>query len=244
MIRRFCVLGALLLCLSLTGSSRYKPRTIRILAAFGYKDARPARFVGDRYEQAIFVQRLLSMGFARDPKNQELFSDPESRVHVEVIHASVGPDDDENRLDPFQKYKSKLTRERFLASVSRDDVVIYNGHSRDGGGPDFEPPLLRGDGHVDYAQYQQHPTQITDFVKAFNGTRERKGVSLALLSCFSEQHFQSRLKRACPECEIKTVARLIYYAEALDQMTEIVRRVLQDYRPMPDDALPRSAELD
>ena len=37
----------------------YGRRSIDVRILFGYKDARPARFVGDRYERALFVADLL-----------------------------------------------------------------------------------------------------------------------------------------------------------------------------------------
>ena len=48
---------------------------------FGYKDSRPARFVGDRHERLALIQRLTSecsgsqqaCGFERSPENSDLF---------------------------------------------------------------------------------------------------------------------------------------------------------------------------
>src|SRR4051812_11465617 len=39
--------------------SFYEKPEIDVKIVFGYKDARPARFVADRYERAVFIQRLV-----------------------------------------------------------------------------------------------------------------------------------------------------------------------------------------
>src|SRR4051794_273146 len=47
---------------------------------FGYKDARPARLVGDRYERAAILDRITNtegpdaLGFSRDPRDDDHFT--------------------------------------------------------------------------------------------------------------------------------------------------------------------------
>src|SRR5690606_28410542 len=61
--------------------SFYEKPQIDLKVVFGYKDARPARFVADRYERAIFIQRLLrdckhgnqACGFRRGDSDADLF---------------------------------------------------------------------------------------------------------------------------------------------------------------------------
>ena len=149
---------------------------------FGYKDARPGRFVGDRHERIAFVQELVEpckneenkgpCGFRRHPKDKELFlkrvfkdSGEDVKVLLRVVHSSVDTDDDANRKNQFQAFQSQRAESLFLDGLYNAHMVFYNGHSRFGGGPDFMPPQLNTAGKVDSGFYS---TQTTGTNKMLN----------------------------------------------------------------------------
>lgn len=207
----------------------YHAETVDIRVVFGYKDARPARFVGDRYEALIFNRYLLApctkdwhaCGFARDPEDPEVFrkaiTGPDGRtrnVVVRVTHSSAGPDDRENRVDGFQRWRTDHATKVFYEGIEKADVVFYNGHSRDGGGPDFAPPRLTANDHVDYSWYTRHRPGFEKLREALV-TEGAKIQLLGLFSCASREHFTNEIWQAKPEMATITSARLIYYSDAL-----------------------------
>ncbi|MCB0405052.1 MAG: hypothetical protein KDD51_09715 [Bdellovibrionales bacterium] len=197
---------------------------------FGYKDARPARYVGDRYERAILVEYLLgecragffACGFDRDAEDADLFrktvraaNGAKVLVRVRVAASSVGPDDEENReRDASQPQQSAYAERVFLDGLKVADVVFYDGHSRDGGGPDFEPPQMLKDDHVNYYWYVLRTpglSKTVDALKADSGKRRLVGV----FSCVSDKHFSDVLLATKKKNGLITSPNLIYYTEAL-----------------------------
>jgi hypothetical protein len=210
---------------------------------FGYKDARPARFVADRYEQMLFVQALLrpcrkdreDCGFAREvathPKGEELFTksiqgpDGRSRtISLTVTHSSVGPDDVANRENPFQKWSSQFARESFIDALKNADVVFYNGHSRSGGGPDFDPPVINSRDEVNYAWYRIKHPGLSVLENALIMSKNLK--VLGLFSCASEQLFSKAVEKRNRSLQLISSRQLIYFSEALRDSLDSLSNLL------------------
>jgi hypothetical protein len=86
----------------------------------------------------------------------------------------------------------------FLSSLNTDEVVIYIGHSRDGGGPDFNPPRLLANGEHDYAWYRAHRPGFLAIEHELTHSKNHPQL-LALLSCSTGQHFAKSLKVVAPD---------------------------------------------
>lgn len=98
-----------------------------------------------------------------------------------------------------QTAKSERARESYLAAIRDDDVILYVGHSRNGGGPDFFPPVLRSNGHPDYAgYYMPRKPGLTDVLNALHNRRGAPSL-MGFFSCLSEAHFGRFLVQAAPE---------------------------------------------
>ncbi len=211
---------------------------IEIRIVFGYKDSRPARFVGDSYERNGFVEALqapcridrFDCGFERAGEDSDLFvktiiglDGKQHNINLRLVSSAVGPDDDDNRLNPFQQWKSKYAEELFYNGISSADVVFYNGHSRDGGGPDFEPPRLLKNQHVNYAWYirqKRGPRMIEKSLQKQN----RAAQLIGLYSCVSEKLIpKTRIRKNVGWIANK---RLIYYADALQSLSEALSSLL------------------
>ncbi|MBY0370254.1 hypothetical protein K2X33_06175 [bacterium] len=210
--------------------------TLKIVVVFGYKDARPSRFVGDRYERAVFASYLTARcqegweacGFTRSVEDPDLYERVlhGTRVSLRLTHSSAGPDDDENRHDSYQAWLSKHAERTFFEGLREADIVFYNGHSRDGGGPDFRPPQLTADKHVDYAWYIRERPQMKRLFDALESSGNHVGL-FGLFSCSSSTHFLEELSNLKPDLALITSNRLLYYSDALSTLLGAVSATLQ-----------------
>jgi hypothetical protein len=220
--------------------SFYAKPTVDVKVVFGYKDARPARFVADRYERAIFVQRLLrgcrgadlACGFARSDADADLFlkkiAGPDGKdrtVYLRVVQSSVGPDDEANRKDPYQAWRTRYANLAFLQGLTSADAVFYNGHSRGGGGPDFTPPKLGRDGGVAFDWYRERQPGFDPIIATLEGAPSQLKL-LGLFSCASTKLFLDRIQKVKPDLGLITSSRLIYFSDALESSLEALSSLL------------------
>jgi hypothetical protein len=216
-----------------TYSQFFEKDLLDFRVVFGYKDARPTRFVGDRYERAYFIEKLLKFGFKRDPENELLFHyelkmpDGKSKIiRLKVIASSAGPDDDENRKDPHQKWMSEQGEGLFLSGLREADLVFYYGHSRDGGGPDFTPPKLRTGNHTDYDWYVRNKPGLKKMISALKRSSKPTSI-IGLFSCVSDRLFNDEIRKASPHTAILGSHALLYYSDAIDGMMESLSDLLE-----------------
>lgn len=183
---------------------------------FGYKDSRPSRYVADRIEAAYLLDQKTHQGWKRINNGSALpIVLEKGSQRVGLWFASVGPDDAINRKDPYQNFWSERTSHDFQEALEKVPAIAYVGHSRDGGGPDFAPPLLDPSGHVHYSAYPR--------AAAFQSLNQKKGAQiqfLGLYSCASRQHFAQLLQRALPQSKIDLSDDLIYWTDALERMDQ------------------------
>lgn len=218
----------------------YASPEIDIKVVFGYKDARPARFVADRYERMIFVQRLtkackgknFACGFTRAKADADLLvrkirgpDGNERTIFLRAIQSSAGPDDVENRRDPFQKWRTRYATLAFTSGLSRADAVFYNGHSRAGGGPDFEPPRLGKNQDVAFDWYKRTEPGFNQIIATLEGAPSRLSL-LGLYSCASTKHFLERVQKVKPDLGLITSPQLIYFSDALESSLESISSLL------------------
>lgn len=219
----------------------YRKPALDLKVVFGYKDARPARFVADRYERMIFVQRITkrcrgqdqACGFIRSPADADLFlkktpgPDGKERViYLRVIQSSAGPDDVENRTNPYQKWRTRYATLAFLQGLSDADAVFYNGHSRAGGGPDFEPPRLGKNQDVAFDWYKRNEPGFNQIIATLEGAPSQLKL-LGLYSCTSTKHFLDRVRAVKPDLGLITSTQLLYYSDALESSLEAVSSLLR-----------------
>lgn len=208
-----------------------------VTVAFGYKDARPSPFVGDLYERALLVQELLAHGFARSVDDDELLTrdivDPDGHprlLRVRLVASALSADDRANRKDPRQRAKSRRARAAFLDAITHADVALYNGHARVGGGPDFDPPRLTSDGHIDYVWYKKNRPGMPELRAAL--ARPGGAKLIGMFACEASQHFARDLgERAAIVSD-----ELVYFADALRATFETIDNLAAlkcgpDFRP-------------
>src|SRR5690606_23436486 len=126
----------------------------------------------------------------------------------------AGPDDEENRVNPFQKWKTKAAESAFYQGLANADLVFYNGHSRAGGGPDFSPPRMDGNENVAFGWYQAHQPGFRLMQEALK--HEPSDLKLfGLYSCASSRHFLDGVRALRPELGMMASSKLIYFSDAL-----------------------------
>lgn len=114
-----------------------------------------------------------------------------------------------------QQARSQQVENIFKSGLQKGDVTFYIGHSRDGGGPDFLPPVLRSNLHVDYALYQSKKTGINMILKEL-AARPDNGSVLGLFSCSSKRHFADKILKTKPGQDMILTNDTVYFTEILE----------------------------
>lgn len=126
-----------------------------------------------------------------------------------------------------QSARSQQTKEFYMQALQEADFALYIGHSRNGGGPDFNFPVLKEDGHANYNGYYL-PNQfgLKMMIEAF-GKSGRQAPIVGIFSCDSRDHFYDRLRRVAPNTGFITSTRVDTYnnlfAASLGGMDALLR---------------------
>jgi hypothetical protein len=195
-----------------TYSRFFAKDTITIAVAFGYMDTGWGSDTANGSMRSSITDTFTAdgevcrdslhphaCGFKQDPSNPNLLvkkmRGPDGAIKTiqiryvdAVLEATSGSE---------EKVNAGAEAE-FLTSLTHDDVVFYLGHSRDGGGPDFNPPRLLASGDRDYAWYKRHQPGFGAIKTALASSKEHTKL-LALLSCDSGKHFSEELQELAPD---------------------------------------------
>lgn len=211
------------------------PRRVKITLAIGYFDGYHKKdlvYEGRSYGRHVpvdpwlraMVERLVTedcrgrnqlCGFERTGDNGvESFYRRAGRDAIiqdlRVISAALGTDHVSNtrRQAELQQARSAAAESAFHRALGDSDLVIYVGHSRLGGGPDFNPPRLGADGDVNYPVYQRERRGIRALTQALRRANGKNG-ALAVLSCDSADLFSRELQAASPSRSLLTVRGIV-----------------------------------
>ena len=223
--------------------SLFSTPEVKLSVAFGYDDSWPDfAQVDNPSDVADFVDLLTQdcgstddvgmefdnlCEFKRDPDDASLFykqlTGPDGQTRKIIMHviSATGMDvhlkdnDLQLRVSAEQKKRSEEARQEYMKDLSHADVVLYNGHSRDGGGPDFNPPVLTANHHVDYPWYHLHHPGKNDMVQALSSSTHHPKV-IAMLSCDSKLEFQKMLNKVSPDSAL-LVSNMVAESEDLNQ---------------------------
>jgi len=133
-------------------------------------------------------------------------------VRITLTQASATPNFEQNKgiASDRQQILTAQSEENFFEGLKSADIVLYNGHSRNGGGPDFNPPRLMSNLHVDYKGYYEKKRPGILRVMASLKENPDKEIILGLFSCYSKKHFYDTFMKANP------IQRLILSADTID----------------------------
>lgn len=139
-----------------------------------------------------------------------------NRVNVIVTLASsaYSSNDQSNKTTYTnqQNSKSQTTHSQFLQALQNYDVILYVGHARKGGGPDFYPPRLLNNGHVNYAYYQQNKPGLTSMLTSLKGSSPDM---LGLFACRSTPLFAQSTKKTSPYTGLITSGSLFGFNDLI-----------------------------
>jgi len=198
---------------------RFKtPGELNIAVAFGYSDTTDEGFnlVTDQWTMKSLAQLLTgpcqysSQGFCEfnrissEPheiqqytRNLNITVDgTEQTITVNVLMMNSSYDGSHvDNLTTYKKeqlIKSEKAQTFYGWAIKNADVVFYEGHSRDGGGPDFLPPRPASSGKVNYPWYRKNQPGLHFLLSQLEQT-ETKPMLFGLFSCASQLHFKRKL---------------------------------------------------
>jgi hypothetical protein len=190
---------------------------VEIRLAFGYMDF--LRDVDDYYAAVAFGTQVtnpcyrgqFACGFSQDPDDAGLFRKqiqligpdglPRTRtVKLRMRYSSVSPDEHLNRGEKKaeQERRTARTRDFYADGLKHSDMVMYVGHARDGGGPDFGPPVVSEHTHrTDFDWYHRNHPGASLMHDALVSTATPPKI-MGIYACYAEDHFYDQLRRDAP----------------------------------------------
>ncbi|MBK7960261.1 MAG: hypothetical protein IPK04_02965 [Bdellovibrionales bacterium] len=118
-------------------------------------------------------------------------------VEIDLHFSALTILDHENRKILFaQNENSEIVRQTFMRALNTLDVVIYDGHGRYGGGPDFFPEKMLNEKVGDKKFYKETLGGVTDLVNALSARTDGPLPFLVLNSCMSKQHIHGPLQKS------------------------------------------------
>jgi hypothetical protein len=154
-----------------------------------------------------------SGGFSKTITNR--FTGKNMRVYIKVASSAYSSNDKQNKTTYAAKQtaKSKNTQSQFLSALKSYDAVIYMGHARSGGGPDFFPPKLLANGHVDYGYYKKNRPGISTMLGALQGSSDSD--MIGVLACKSTNLFASSIRKYAPNSGLVTADKLFAFDDLI-----------------------------
>jgi len=197
-----------------TWSDFYSKPEIDIRYVFGYGDDSGDSVVDDGLTRQMFVDRVMSpcesnvrvCGFARSNDDAELFektvTGPTGEKHKIKLRLTASSNSTSDRINQTffleQKEKSDNAKKVFYSGINEADMLMYVGHARDGGGPDFSPAKRRkSDGKIDYDYYSKNKPGLEELTNALTMSRKTPKI-MGFLACNSER-WLARLVRMAPK---------------------------------------------
>ena len=133
-------------------------------------------------------------------------------VTITLTHSSASELFD-NNVGPLIQRQETLTaqsEDNFFDGLSSADIVFYNGHSRNGGGPDFKPPVLNAHKKADYSGYYQIKRE--GFKHMMTSLKQQHAPALVgIFSCFSKKHFHATMMKNNPRQSVILTGDAIDY---------------------------------
>lgn len=180
--------------------------------------------------------RLRFCGFRQDPQNSYRFTREVqiqgnryiARVEVYFSSATEYLNLNLNSESRLQKQRTQFIENYFTSALKNADAIFYFGHSRNGGGPDFAPPVfIAGRNKLNYSGYYkvQRPG-LKRMISALNSS-EKKAPIIGLMSCASREHFLSKIRSLAPHSGVITSMDVLNVDEVFTAMIGGVDAILR-----------------
>lgn len=195
----------------------HKDRVFNILLGFGYTDNTPRDTVYDWFMVNGFVRAILgpcrqgisACEFLRSKNDPDKYiktiqdrDGQNVRVELMILRGSISGNHSQNisprNIARQNAYCKQITDKFFIEMMKGPEIAIYGGHSRNGGGPDFCPPKVLQNGHVDYDWYERVHPGMTRMLDAL--ARSTKDTQVLIMhSCKSISHFYRQVRAIKPQ---------------------------------------------
>lgn len=150
-------------------------------------------------------------------------------VRITLTHAAASGITERNKgeLSAVQQQLTAQSDDNFFNGLKTADVIFYNGHSRNGGGPDFNPPVLNSQNKVNYdGYYEPKRIGIKRLLKTISES-SNKGAILGLFSCYSQKHFLKDLMNNNSQQRVILTADTIDYFDTLKASVGYLEGILR-----------------
>ena len=124
-----------------------------------------------------------------------------------------------------QNEKSNSAINFYGWALKNADIVFYEGHSRDGGGPDFSPPRKASSGKVDYSWYRLNQPGFKFLINSLSDA-DQSPMTLGLFSCASKVHFQDKLSKMVPQTNLILSTKVVEAQYSKKALLESIESVL------------------
>lgn len=217
----------------------YKDGVLNIAIGFGYWDNSPNEFVFDQYIANGLRQTLVEKcgnghnvcGFTRQGDYfTKTVRGPDGKPNRFTISLTYGTLTTDNKANTTthrarQYAQCNAATEKFFREVSRgSEVVMYIGHARDGGGPDFCPPVRKANNKTDYDWYQANRPGLKKLLSAMDESKTagRSNQIVGLYSCSSKQHFHTKMKAKIPDAGYILTSNEIMATQAINSIASTI----------------------
>jgi len=210
---------------------------VSIHLAFGYMDVSEGMYVSwgganldanesvDGAAEAAFVNQVLqpcygylsgACGFQRDAVHSGLllkrvvYRGRSILLKIQVTHSSATPDLETNLHEAAwqQNAMSQQSERNFFGALGDADLLVYTGHARGGGGPDFHPPRLNSRGTPNYAGYYRPVKPGLRALTSALSVAPKVPSLLAVLGCNSDSLFRRSILATRPKLGLITLSNL------------------------------------
>lgn len=132
-------------------------------------------------------------------------------VTITVVNPSLSTE--VNYSDKQMKNSAAVTS-YFHSALQSQDAVIYMGHARSGGGPDFDPPIYSSGFRVNYPLYKSTREGLLGMIGALSATHYQPPF-IGVLACKSTGLFKASIQNAAPNSVIVTAGELFDYNDVV-----------------------------
>lgn len=166
-------------------------------------------------------------GFRQDPQNMYRFyrqvqiqgNTYNARVEIQFSSATEYLSVNLGDYRDQQRQRTQFMENYFVRSLQDADAVFYLGHARNGGGPDFAPPVfLSGRNKLDYeGYYKAQRPGLKRMISALSSS-DRQTAVLGLMACNSRDLFLNRVRSVASNTGVITSMSILNVDEVYTAM--------------------------
>ncbi len=155
---------------------------------------------------------VFACGFKRDPKDMQMLRKtvqvmgPDGKlrrrtIKLKVAWSSVRSEEKLNRgvFAEQQRERTGVMEREWVDGLQKSDVLLYVGHAREGGGPDFGPPKVNPKTRrTDFDWHRKNGPGVRVMEETLASSVKTPKI-LGLFACYAQDHWAEKLKKAAPK---------------------------------------------